>query len=316
MRSLFLRNKPGDGPPSRYEILLPILESEYNHTFVHDWRIRSYLGFSNSFDAIIGTTPDTFAYAWTLGRMSNTAVVYDFRDPYLGFYDREWPSQILLRLIGDRPDCLFTSMRAYEEEYGLDSSKCVYAPNAAPLSWTTIDSDPVTGRFCYVGKLSNQYNIELAIRAIHELQETHPPVHLQIAGDGPEKAHLESLAVELGISDCVEFLGILPHEDLPEVILSSQAGLALNPWVGKKEFEYLACARPCISNEVRTAAEDIDGIMTVSENVESVRQAMESIIYDTQHRRNLGQRGRGRVRDFYNWEKQADIWNEKLRSVI
>ncbi len=59
--------------------------------------------------------------------------------------------------------------------------------------------------------LESRKGVELVLRA---LVHTAPDVHLTIAGDGPQRAHLESLAAALRISDRVTFAGVLPRAEL------------------------------------------------------------------------------------------------------
>jgi glycosyltransferase involved in cell wall biosynthesis len=66
------------------------------------------------------------------------------------------------------------------------------------------------GEVFYAGRLIPWKGVGLAIKALAEV----PSARLTIAGDGPDKARLERLAVGLGISDRVEFLGWVPRAEL------------------------------------------------------------------------------------------------------
>ncbi len=58
-----------------------------------------------------------------------------------------------------------------------------------------------------VGRLRRQKNFPLFLRVAGEVLKNLPEVRFVIAGDGPEKKDLESLARDLGIADRVNFLG-------------------------------------------------------------------------------------------------------------
>ena len=54
----------------------------------------------------------------------------------------------------------------------------------------------------------------MLLRAIARVRERVPDVGLLVAGDGPEREALESLAKRLGLGDAVTFLGHVRHEDM------------------------------------------------------------------------------------------------------
>ncbi|MGB8266012.1 MAG: glycosyltransferase [Candidatus Velthaea sp.] len=70
-----------------------------------------------------------------------------------------------------------------------------------------------------IGRLEPQKNQQLAIRALAHLRGAcGVPVRLLLAGDGSLKTNLAALAAELGLSDCVTFLGF--REDVPSLLRS------------------------------------------------------------------------------------------------
>jgi glycosyltransferase involved in cell wall biosynthesis len=65
----------------------------------------------------------------------------------------------------------------------------------------------------YVGRLLPHKRVELAIEALRQLRGTHPTATLAIVGDGPERARLEKLVSDLGLSAAVHFYGKLPRAE-------------------------------------------------------------------------------------------------------
>jgi glycosyltransferase involved in cell wall biosynthesis len=60
----------------------------------------------------------------------------------------------------------------------------------------------------YVGRLIPGKGVDVAIRSIAQLREANlAPPRLTVAGDGPDRAALEALALELDLADSVEFIG-------------------------------------------------------------------------------------------------------------
>lgn len=65
----------------------------------------------------------------------------------------------------------------------------------------------------YVGRLEQRKGVKHLLHAFKLLIEHNPQVSLIIAGDGPDRAKLESLAVDLGIEDSVSFVGYVSDKE-------------------------------------------------------------------------------------------------------
>ncbi|MCX5060163.1 glycosyltransferase family 4 protein [Streptomyces sp. NBC_00452] len=66
----------------------------------------------------------------------------------------------------------------------------------------------------WVGRLHPRKTPELALRAVAHLRSEIPEARLVILGDGPLRLPLERLAHRLGVSESVEFRGLLPREEV------------------------------------------------------------------------------------------------------
>ena len=62
-----------------------------------------------------------------------------------------------------------------------------------------------------VGRLAEIKRQDLLIRAFAKVRQQIPDAHLLLVGDGPLLSPLRDLALGLGISDCVHFVGYQPH---------------------------------------------------------------------------------------------------------
>lgn len=79
-----------------------------------------------------------------------------------------------------------------------------------------------------LGRLVEKKGIDILIRAIAALKLSGVPIELQVAGDGPFRAELESLADTLGIRLETKFLGGLSHKEVA-------------PWMRQLDVFVLAC---------------------------------------------------------------------------
>jgi glycosyltransferase involved in cell wall biosynthesis len=111
-------------------------------------------------------------------------------------------------------------------------------------------------RMVFVGRLSAQKNLEAAIRASALVG-----VGLDIIGDGPCRDKLQSLAERLGAD--IQWLGLLPNDDLPNVLADYRYFLMPSLWEGmpKALLEAMAAGMICIGNNALGINEVIrDGV--------------------------------------------------------
>lgn len=84
----------------------------------------------------------------------------------------------------------------------------------------------------YVGRISPEKGIDVALRALARLHEEGLDVRFQVAGGGPggHRRELEALAAELGIADRVAFLGPLEVEGLKRFYAELHALVVPSVW--------------------------------------------------------------------------------------
>ncbi|CAH1906377.1 Glycosyltransferase involved in cell wall bisynthesis [Candidatus Nitrotoga sp. HW29] len=96
------------------------------------------------------------------------------------------------------------------------------------------------------------YDNTSALGAFSIVRKAIPDAHLTIAGSGPERAKLETIAKELGVADAVVFAGQIDNEHMPA--LYREADIALNPSLADNMpisiLEALASGVPVVSTDV------------------------------------------------------------------
>ncbi|MGH8258207.1 MAG: glycosyltransferase family 4 protein [Steroidobacteraceae bacterium] len=90
-----------------------------------------------------------------------------------------------------------------------------------------VPARPVGHHVVVVRNLETIYGIDTAIRAVAILRPSFPELVVSIAGSGPERAALERLSAQLGVSRTIRFTGRLEVEQV--AALYREADVALNP---------------------------------------------------------------------------------------
>jgi len=162
----------------------------------------------------------------------------------------------------------------------------------------------------YAGRLVPLKRVEVLLQAIATLDD--PRLCLLIAGDGPERGALETLAARLGLEAKVRFLGF--RGDM-ERLFAAADGLCLQ---SEREglpnivLEAMACALPIVATELGGCREALGaqgngpfprqedaGFLVSVGSVEELAEAIEVLASEPEMRDRMGSAGRQRVEEFF-----------------
>ena len=205
------------------------------------------------------------------------------------------------------------SQDIYEDVRGLGipEAKCTYIPNgidtdeyqrreSRELVKARLDGDPNRLVFGAVGRLSEEKGFHLLIESFDRMQrKTGADAGLWIAGEGPERARLESLVKELGVDDRVKLLGFrkdtldLYHAMDAFVLSSIREGLP------NVVLEAMALAVPVLSTKVAGVPNVIrdgeNGLLTECGSANALDGGLEVLMTDKALRDRFGSAGRESV---------------------
>lgn len=212
---------------------------------------------------------------------------------------------------------------------GLSGTKTFIAPcgvdtsRFTPLGERNPKNRP---RFLAIGRMVARKGFETAIRAIALV----PGAELIIAGGpdaslldkDPEIARLKSIVYEEGVGERVHFLGRIDHHQLPALIRSADAVLAL-PWYepfGIVPLEAMACGVPVIGSRVGglldTIVDGKTGVLIDPLDVHAAASAMREVMARPERSRDLGMNGVERVRSRFTWEIVAELTEKAYDSLV
>jgi phosphatidylinositol alpha-1,6-mannosyltransferase len=136
-----------------------------------------------------------------------------------------------------------------------------------------------------------------------------PDVSLVLVGDGDDRARLEHLARNLGVSERAHFLHGLSPAQLFACFANSEifALPSRGEGFGLVFLEAMACAKPVIGGAhggIPDIVEDgVTGLLVPHGDAERLTQALGSLLTHPAHAREMGERGRERVRRDYTFEE-------------
>lgn len=173
--------------------------------------------------------------------------------------------------------------------------------------WEIADRAPLLG--C-VGVLLPDKGQEWLIRALAELRKEFPAAKLLLAGDGPCRARLESLARELGAAEAVIFAGFVADVEnvyaaLDVFLLPSFFEALNNSLLAAMAYEI-----PSIAFERGALGEIIEngksGFLVEAADVVALQNAITAILRDAAGAKKIGEAGRQRVEDNFSADRMVE----------
>ncbi|MBL1173913.1 glycosyltransferase family 4 protein [Pantanalinema sp. GBBB05] len=209
----------------------------------------------------------------------------------------------------------------------------VKQPQTPPVQQPTTGSEtPV--RFVYIGRLIDWKAIDLLLFAFRRVAETHPAI-LEIIGDGPERENLQAQAEELRLTQTaaaacrlqgfVQFSGWLPQTECAQRLETADVLVmpSLMECGGAAALEAMAMGLPVIATNWGGFTDYLNascGILVEPSSpvdfIEGLAAAMIRLASNPELRQLMGQAGRQRVLDHFNWDRKIDHILEIYQEAI
>ncbi|MBR0679846.1 glycosyltransferase [Roseomonas eburnea] len=280
------------------------------------------LGFGGALDLLTGprlrAALAAFAPAVTVAWM-NRAARFAPKGPWTlvgrlgGYYDLKYYRRCD-HLVGNTRDLV-----RWIAEQGWPAARVHHVPNfvddlagAVPAA---LPAPAGSARLLAMGRLHRNKGFDVALRALALL----PGAHLSIAGEGPERAALETLARELGVADRVAFLGW--RRDVGALLAGCDIFVCSSRHepLGNIVLEAWSASRPVVAAAAQGPRELIEegetGLLVPTEDSEALARGISTLLDDPQRAARLAQCGRAAFgRDFTEAAVVAR-WRDFLASV-
>ena len=170
-----------------------------------------------------------------------------------------------------------------------------------------------------VGRLVEKKGIRFLLEALARFEPQDRPT-LDIVGDGPLRADLETLAQRLGLTNHVNFLGARPHSELPEHY--RRAAIAVFPFVqaadGDQEgfglvmVEAMGCGCAVIASDLPAVRDVLPdnavGITVPPAAPSSLADAVAHLLGEPHARHSIASAGRHHALERFDWSASAEAF--------
>ncbi len=172
---------------------------------------------------------------------------------------------------------------------------------------------PVLG---FVGGLRPWHGVELLPAILAEVRQRHPDARLVVAGDGPVRSDIERAADAAGVSDAIDFLGAVDHDDVPDIIRGFDIALAPYPdlphdfyFSPLKLYEYLGCGVPVVASAVGqidlVLTDGVDARLAPPGDVHRLATACVDLLDDASAAARIGSAGAALVHSRFTWDRNV-----------
>lgn len=202
------------------------------------------------------------------------------------------------------------------------ATRAVIVPNGVrpfDRAWTPV-SDRVDELLC-LGRLAPEKNFGRAIGALRLLAEHRPGVRLTIVGDGDERESLQRTARRLGVDDRVEFVGMVDHSRIPELLDRATLVVMPSAYEGMPlvALEAAWMARPVVA----AAVPGLEGVIVdgvtgriVDGDDEALADAIGQLLDDRNLVRSMGAAARARAESQFSLAACVDRYEAIYAELV
>jgi D-inositol-3-phosphate glycosyltransferase len=243
--------------------------------------------------------------------------------------------------IAEQADLLIASTADEADElvdsYGAGSERVVVVPPGVDLAmFQPIEREEArrklgfgTGRIIlFVGRLERLKGVDVAVRALGLLRDRrHDDVRLVILGedsrdaDESEKERLKALAVDLAVSDRVDFVGPVAQHELPYFYGAADVCVmpSFSESFGLVALEAQACARPVVASSVSglrsVVRDEVSGYLIDGHDPAEFAERIGRLLDEPEVAQQMGRRGRLLAQRF-SWSLTADRLQAHFDEVV
>ena len=205
-------------------------------------------------------------------------------------------------------------------DWGVDPSRIVRLPNGVePLAADPLPPGGVARRFLYLGRIEDNRDHGLMVRAFERVLERVPACELAVVGSGALEGDLRRLVGELPLGR--ERVRMVGYGDGREWLAWADAVVQPSRWEGMSNtlLEAMSAGRACVATDIPPNREVLGGgrlgLLSPPGDVEAMAAAMLRLATVPGAAAELAAAGRREVRDVYEIGSVADRYLELYRTL-
>jgi glycosyltransferase involved in cell wall biosynthesis len=218
---------------------------------------------------------------------------------------------------------------------GVPAEKIHFLPNGLNLEWQDAEQDRIEARkkfgldqeaavVLYLARFVASKRPQEVIRSIPRvLKNVKRDVLFVFAGDGPERSNCEDLAKKLGIAAVTDFVGTVPHKEVPQIMSASDFFVTTSSLTNMSipTCEAFICGLPVVAYDIgdtnKVVIPSETGILVPDADRPRLADAIISMINNEDERCRLGENARNFAREnFTGWDERIQMELDIINGLI
>ncbi len=172
----------------------------------------------------------------------------------------------------------------------------------------------------YVGRLSPEKGAHVLIDALPQMLKRLPQLRLRLIGEGSQQHSLRDVVNQNGLNEHVEFVGAVPHHELPRYYAEADALVipSLSEGLPKVLPEALACGLPVVGTQVGGIPEVVqngyNGLLVPPSDPHALADAVVAVLSRSDFNRSLRANARASIERF-SWKRNIGQFIEMYEQV-
>jgi glycosyltransferase involved in cell wall biosynthesis len=207
----------------------------------------------------------------------------------------------------------------FRDDLGVDPGRMRVIPNAVDPCYAELLRDPAARArlglddafvFSFVGRLVPEKDVGVLLEALSIVRrEVASDVRVVIAGDGEQRAFLQSRAQELGVAAQVAWLGAQPDARTCLALADAFAMSSESEGVPMALLEAMSAGLPCIATDVGGIGQVLaggNGLLCPRKDPPALAAAMRRVVEDPAFAQRLGRTGAASIAARYSVDSVVD----------
>jgi len=173
-----------------------------------------------------------------------------------------------------------------------------------------------------IRSLSSIYNMDTLIRAVPLVLREVPGAKFIIGGDGEQKEYLQGLANSLGVLNSVNFIGWIPHNEVPRYLASSDVyvSTSLSDRCPLSLQEAMACELAPVITDIPANREWItdgkNGFIVPIKDPQALAERIVYLLKNEEARGRFGREGRRVIKERAEYEREMERIEGDYRELV
>src|SRR3989344_3454156 len=199
-------------------------------------------------------------------------------------------------------------------------SEFLYIPNGVETGrFVPIDrpANPKV-KILFIGRLIPRKGFDRVVHALPKVRElAQVPFEVEVVGTGKYRQELDELGEQLGVSDLIRYVGMVPYDQLEKSYQYADVFVLMSLSEGMPSviLEAMGCGLPIIASDVggnnEIVHEGENGYLIIGDDVHLLADRIVNLLEDAQLRQQMGAKSR-ELALAYDWKNIMGKYNELI----